>query len=74
MKNVTITLEPFVLEAARKAAAAQGKSLNSFLRDLISRNVQRNPGEAMEEFFELVDSIGPSARGIDWKREELYRG
>lgn len=74
MKNVTITLEPRLLEAARKAAADQGKSLNKFLRELIARNVERKPGKAMEEFFELVERIGYSNKGIDWQREDLYRG
>ena len=74
MRNVTITLDAKVLEAARRDAAARGISLNAFLRELISRSLGQGNGVGASELFELMDRLPKTTEGITWKREDLYRG
>jgi hypothetical protein len=72
MKNVTISLDDSTMDALRKYASSRGQSLNAFLKELVSRTVNK-PGGNADRFFELIDSMPKTKVGITWKREDLYR-
>ncbi len=71
VKNVTISLPDSVLEALRERASAERKSLNSWLRELLSREVQQGSNWA-DEFNRLADEIAVKAPEWKWNREDTY--
>lgn len=73
---MTISLPEETLEALRKKAKANGKSLNAWLRDLLGREVQADSGW-VEEFVRLTDRCADSvakanAPAWKWNRDEIY--
>jgi hypothetical protein len=76
VRNVTISLPEATLEALREKAQANGKSLNAWLRELLSREVQADSGWA-DEVHRLSDRCAEMVREANpepwtWSREEIY--
>lgn len=71
--NLTLSVDPRTVARARKAAQAQGKSLNQVLREYLEQLAgQRDPAELVEELRRLrLDYPGDSS-GWRFQREELY--
>ncbi len=74
MRNVTISLPDTVIEALREKAKANGKSLNAWLRELLSREVEPD-ASWLEEITQISQMCAQSAKtGSNWKwhREEAH--
>ena len=72
MKNITLSIEEQLLDAARKYAGEHNTSLNDLIRKLLSEAVMPAAGEWVEECFALMDKYGGSSQGRIWKRDDLY--
>ncbi len=72
VKNLTITLPEAVLEAVRERAKADRKSMNTWVRELVSREVYLD-SRWTEELLRLVDKATVTAPPEwKWNREETY--
>jgi hypothetical protein len=71
VKNVTISLPESVLEALRERAAAERKSLNGWLRELLSKEAAQNSNWA-EEFNRIAEEISVRTPDWKWSREDTY--
>jgi hypothetical protein len=71
VKNVTISLPEQVLEDLRERARAEKKSLNQWLRELLSKEVAHDDGWA-RSFLELSDELARDNGTRIWDREEAY--
>jgi hypothetical protein len=71
VRNVTISLPDNVLEALRDRAKAEHMSLNAWLRDLLSKEIQQTSSWA-EDFNRIADEITAKAPEWKWKREDTY--
>jgi plasmid stability protein len=71
VRNVTISLPDNVLEALRDRAKNEHKSLNAWLRDLLSKEIQETSPWA-EEFNRIADEITVKAPEWKWNREDTY--
>ncbi len=72
VKNVTISLPEDVLERLRDRAKEADKSLNAWLRDVLSREA----GGGQEWFDNLmvtIDQISGPREPWTWNREDIYR-
>ncbi len=76
VKNVTISLPDATVEALRKKARANGKSLNAWLREILGREAPANSDWAdryrqlAEECAKDIEAANPSP--WKWNREEMY--
>lgn len=71
--NITLSVEEDTIRAARKAAAAMGKSLNELVRDYL-RSIAR-PQSAEDDIAELrrlSKAAGGRSRGWQFDRTELH--
>ena len=73
--NLTLSIDPKLLEKARVTAGAMGLSLNEMVR----RYLEKVAGEgdkagAFQELRELCTSRGGHSAGRTWTREDLHRG
>ncbi|MEZ0326586.1 MAG: ribbon-helix-helix protein, CopG family [Fimbriimonas sp.] len=77
MKNVTISLPDNVLEELRQEAKAEDKSLNAWLREVLSAHASRNTGwfDDLLATVDRVAAIEPAgqAEPWTWNREDIYR-
>ena len=73
MANLTLSLDDALLRRAREAALQQNTSVNSLVRDFLSRYVKARSRrlEALEG-FEAVASASQSASQGPWSRESLH--
>jgi len=71
VKNVTISLPEPVLEGLRARARAEQKSLNAWLRELLSKEVKQS-SNWVEEFNRIADAATVTAPEWKWSREETY--
>ena len=74
MRNVTISLEDYLLNAGRKYAKNQHTTLNNLIRKLLENTVLKKSGDWIDEWFGNMDRVNGNSRGKKWKREELYNG
>jgi hypothetical protein len=71
VKNVTISLPESVLENLRERARNERKSLNQWLRDLLSKEAEADDGWA-RTVLELSDEFSVDGGERVWNREEAY--
>ena len=71
VKNVTISLPDGVLEKLRDRAAAEKKSLNQWLRELLSKETEEDDGWS-RTLLELSDEISANQGPRVWNREDAY--
>lgn len=74
MKNVTLSLDEQLLEAAKLAAAKEGHSLNKFVQELIRRAVKPRVDTKNDSFAMIVRELKADSGGWKWNREEAYEG
>ena len=72
MANVTISIDDKLLKEGRKYARMHGTSLNSLLRQLLSKTVAPSSNDWLEECFRLMDRAKGNSKGEKWSREDLY--
>ena len=72
MANVTISIDDKLLKEGREYAGKQGTSLNSLIRQLLSKTVAPTPNDWLEECFRLMDRAQGNSKGEKWSREDLY--
>lgn len=73
MANLTLSLDDMLLRHAREAALRENTSVNSLVRDFLSRYVEARSRrlEALEG-FEAVAAASQSASQGPWSRESLH--
>lgn len=71
--NVTLSVDPALVERARQLAARQGMSLNQMVRRLLEEATAVSSRETLLSELERLwaEDSGDSA-GRTWTREELY--
>ena len=71
--NITLSVDDRVVEQARKAAQAMGKSLNQAVRDYLEQLAGQAQREAVVDELQALSMTGrgPSA-GWRFDREEVY--
>ncbi len=70
VKNVTISLPESVLEKLRKKAKESNQSLNAWLREVLTQEVEGD--NWAEEYLKLSESTSTTREPWMWNREELY--
>lgn len=68
-KNVTFTTEGGLLQAARKKAAAEGKTLNGLFRQWISAYVQSDTSK--QSYFAVMKRLENVSSGRKFTRDEM---
>lgn len=72
MPNITLSVDKDLLKKGRKYAQKKGKSLNSLIRELLTKEVEGKNSEWLDQFFELMDKANANSKGRKWNREEIY--
>jgi hypothetical protein len=73
MKNITISLDEVLIKVSREYAQKNQTTLNSLIRDLLSKTVLKESDLLLKEMFQLMDQVNvKSENGINWTREELH--
>jgi len=72
MKNITLALDEETLEAGREYAQRHQTTLNTLVRELLTKTVLADRKAAVHEMFRLMDAHPGKSKGKRWKREELY--
>ena len=72
MKNITLSLDPNLLDAGRKYAKTHYTSLNALIRQLLAKIVLPESQNWMENTFQLMDKTKANSKGKKWHREDLY--
>ncbi|MBM5816785.1 MAG: hypothetical protein FJ083_09435 [Cyanobacteria bacterium K_Offshore_surface_m2_239] len=73
MANLTLSLDDALLRRAREAALRENTSVNSLVREFLSRYMQsRSRRLKALEAFEAVASASQSASQAPWCRESLH--
>jgi len=71
--NITLSVDDRVVEQARKAAQAMGKSLNQAVRDYLEQLAGQAQRESVvRELAELSMKGTGAARGWRFDRDEIY--
>ena len=73
-KALTITLTPEQADAARAHALEHGTTLESYVRQVLDRDLAADSTAQVDELFSLMDDAGGNLQGQTWTRDELYRG
>ena len=71
VRNVTISLPDEVLEKLRERASAEKKSLNSWLRELLTKETDEDDGWA-RSFIALSNELSRNEGPRTWSREDAY--
>lgn len=73
--NLTVSIDEEVLERARALARAQGKSLQTLLREYLESLVGvAEPGARADELFRIMDESPGHSGGRHFRREDAYEG
>ncbi|MCK4764181.1 MAG: hypothetical protein KAW12_18420 [Candidatus Aminicenantes bacterium] len=72
MPNVTISIDDSLLKKGRKYAQLHGTSLNSLIRQLLSKTVESKSADWLDECFRLMDRAKGNSKGEKWQRKDLY--
>jgi hypothetical protein len=72
VKNITISVDDDLWFKIRDAAAAQHKSMNSFIGETIARSLSGADLTAGERATRIAIQLGPAPCSWKWKRSELY--
>lgn len=69
--NLTLSIDKALLERARKAARAQGKSVNQLVREYLEQLSSSGDLEAALEDFRKTSGLG-HRKGWRFNRDELH--
>jgi hypothetical protein len=72
MPNITISINEELLKAGRQYAQNHNTSLNSLIRKLLERTVDKSSQGWLDECFDKMDRVNVNSEGLKWKREDLY--
>ncbi len=72
MSNVTLSFDDDLIKKVRLYAQMRGKSLNSLIRELLSREIEQKNFDWLDHCFILMDNSNANSKGEKWNREELY--
>ena len=72
MKNITIALDPDLIQQSRLYARKQGISLNRLIRQFLQNLTSGDKENFLDQAFELMDKAGGNSKGQKWEREDLY--
>jgi ribonuclease D len=72
MPNLTLSFNEDLLKKSRKYAKEKGISLNSLIRELLTKTIQNNSTEWLDDCFKIMDKSAANSYGEYWKREDLY--
>ena len=73
MKNVTITLDERLIEAARKLPEVQKASLSAFIANLLKRELDEPNVTLGDQLVACLKAASAEATpGWKWNREEIY--
>ena len=73
MKNITLSIDEHVLQAAREYAKKHNTSFNALVRKLVEQTVGTNKDYWLHDTFSLMDTLHVTSSDKKWTREELYR-
>jgi plasmid stability protein len=71
VKNLTLSIDEHLLVQSREHANRLGKSLNQFVRDLLTQSV-RGETDPFEEMLELADKMHLCSDSGPLTREEAH--
>jgi hypothetical protein len=76
MKNITLSVDEEVLRAVRKHAAAQECSVNSLVRDFLTRlaNREQEASKARQRLHSLSEQSRARVGSEVWTRDQLHEG
>jgi hypothetical protein len=69
LRNITFSAEKRLVEAARRKAARERRSLNEVFREWLARYAQKH--DAAENFDRLMDRLGYVRSGRKFTRVEM---
>jgi hypothetical protein len=72
MKNITLSMDEELIRKGREVAAERGTTLNQMMRDLLSREVSREPGFKFMKMVAEANEKGYRSDGPYLTREEIY--
>jgi hypothetical protein len=73
MKNITLSADEKLIEAARREAARRGQSLNELIRAYMEELAGSRPPDAeFERLRELSGLAGGRRRGWSFDRDEIH--
>ncbi len=71
--NLTLSLDPQIVERAREVARSMGKSLNQLIRDyLVALVAEGEPQQDVDELRRLTEQGKGRSRGWSFVRDELH--
>jgi flagellar motility protein MotE (MotC chaperone) len=72
VKNITLSADEKVIEAARQEARRQKTTLNSAFRDWLERYARNRQGkQRLQEYRRLMDSMKTVTSGRCFSRDEM---
>ena len=72
MKNITLAIDEETLDAGREYAQRHNTTLNTLVRELLTKTVLADRKAAVNEMFRLMDTHPGNSQGNRWSREGLY--
>lgn len=72
MKNITLSIDEKTLEAGRSYARAHNTTLNSLVRELLTRTVASDAKTSAQELIRLAKTNAGDSKGWQWNRRDLY--
>ena len=73
MKNIPLSIDKKTSNAGREYAKKHNISLNTLIRRLFKKPVEKTTEQWIEDSFQLVKEAQANSRGKIWKRLNLYR-
>jgi hypothetical protein len=73
MRNITLSIDDDMLNAAREYARKQHTSVNALVRHLLASALQRDSGNSWaDQFLQLAAEARGNSGGKRWRREDIY--
>jgi len=72
MKNITLSMPDDLLRKSREYAEQHGKSLNKFIREILSKYIQNQQKTAIENLLRMSNQVSIKTKSVKWSRDEIY--
>ncbi|MBK8946700.1 MAG: hypothetical protein IPM32_15710 [Ignavibacteriae bacterium] len=72
MPNLTLSFNEDLLNKSRKYAKEKGISLNTLIREMLTKTVQNDSTNWLDDCFKVMDKSSANSYGKKWNREDLY--
>lgn len=73
MKNITLSIDDYLLQAGREYAREHNISFNVLVRRLIEQTVVQKQARWLDDTFSLMDKANVKSGPERWSRGDLYR-